>query len=125
MNTVNRSKCSAHQPELHRQHHEEGQHQAAVVAAPRGRQRDELAQREEGHQREQHRGAFARRPASQNTTTMTHEVAQQLAEVAQPGMPASPCGLPALAQRQQEPRHAGQRQHAEHDEEQRPDLLGA
>ena len=81
MNTVNRSKCArGHQPELDRQHHEEGQDQAAVVAAPGRRQRDELAQRKEGDQREQHRG-HACRPAAQaiqNTTTMNQEVRSSL-----------------------------------------------
>ncbi len=53
-----------HQPELHGQHHKKGQHQAAVVAAPGGRQRDELAQCKERHHGKQHRGRpFAQNPA--------------------------------------------------------------
>ena len=59
----------ADQHVLQRQHDEERQDQAAVVAAPRVRQRDELAQREEREHAEQQRRA-QRRPraqASQNT----------------------------------------------------------
>ena len=47
----------AHQHVLQRQHDEEGQDQAAVVAAPGVRQRDELAQRQEREHAEQQRRA--------------------------------------------------------------------
>ena len=43
----------SHQPILHGQHHKKSQHQAAVVASARGRQRHELAQGKKRHQRKQ------------------------------------------------------------------------
>ena len=113
----------AHQPILNRQHDEEGQHQRAVIAAPRGRQRHELAQRKEGHEGEQHRGRrFAQRPGEPEHQRHEPRMAQQHARVRQViGAIRRP--VAALAQRQRHQHAGGQRQHAKHQQEQRGDLL--
>ena len=73
----------AAQPDQHvlqRQHDEEGQDQAAVVAAPGVRQRDELAQRQEGEHAEQQRRADRPRhpgqPEHQRADPQRAQVAQ-------------------------------------------------
>ena len=114
----------AHQRELDRQYDEERQHQAAVVAAARRRQRDEFAQREERDQGEQHGGdRVADAQAIQNTMTISQDSAQQAAEVLQLGVPGS-VGLLGRERAARNTVTLDGDQDAEHDDEQRADLLG-
>ena len=125
MNTVNRSKRrAAGEHVLQRQHDEEGQQQAAVVAAPRVRQRDELAQREE---RDARRTAASRRTApdtqaSQNSTAPTHTARRSRPKAlvrrccAARAMSRSDSELSAIS--------VTSSSSAEQDDEQQADLLG-
>jgi hypothetical protein len=67
-----------HQDELQRQHHEEGQDQAAVVASPGRRQGDELAQRQEREEANRQVAKPAQHPAVQKRTAMPQVVRSSL-----------------------------------------------
>ena len=116
----------ADQQELDRQHHEKGQDQAAMVAAPCRRKRDEFAQREERDQRkQQRRHAFAERPADPENHHHAPGGGQQAPEMLQFALPGFiACSGLAHVKADQQGHGADDGEHAKDDQEQGCDLLG-
>ena len=112
--------AQADQHVLQRQHDEEGQQQAAVVAAPRVRQRDEFAQRQEREHAEQQR----RTERPRHPRQPEHDAADpQRAQVApQPKLQVASCSCPAGAASARTPR-ADEASRPNSDQEQQRDLL--
>ena len=109
----------AHQQILQRQHGEEGQDQAAVVAAPGGQQSDVFAQSQEGQHSKQQRCAHcARHPCQPEHRGADPHCSQVAVQARLPRRQR----LAALTQAQCGSHQAGQQERAEQGHEEQADL---